>query len=141
MMVILDRTLDQQVSARFRAMGSDGHIVVNSDVPGLLGRAHRRIDELEQRWSRFVPTSEVSELNRRSGQWVTVSADTVLLLRRSVEAYVMSGGSFDPTVAGAVIRAGYDRSFDDLGVDHVGGSSAAGCADVEIRGRGDWRTS
>ena len=128
----------------FRAMGSDGHIIVTSDIPGLPERARRRVDELERRWSRFDPDSEISELNRRSGDWVTVSADTVTLIRRSIEAHHLSGGSFDPTIAGDLIRAGYDRSFERLSEwpteplsgRHIGGSStwSTGCAHIEIVG-------
>ena len=108
----------------FRAMGSDAHvIVVGSD--GLAAdlapcAARRRIDDLEQRWSRFVESSEVNELTRRAGTTVSVSPETVLLVERAVEAWRLTGGSFDPTVLGDVIRAGYDRSFDEL-PEHTGG--------------------
>src|SRR5882724_2528649 len=105
---------DDVHEARLRAMGSDAHIIVVADDRGLLDTALARIAELEQRWSRFIATSEVCELNDKSGHVVTVSADTVLLVARAVEAWRLTGGAFDPTVLGAVIRAGYDRSYDDL---------------------------
>jgi thiamine biosynthesis lipoprotein len=97
----------------FRAMGSDAHVIVVGD-PVLLDHAERRVADLEGRWSRFVPTSEVSRLTAAAGTTVAVSPETALLVRRSIEAHRLSGGSFDPTVLGAVVRAGYDRSFERL---------------------------
>ena len=99
---------------RFRAMGSEAHVIVVGGRPVAGDRICRRIDELEAKWSRFVGTSEISALNRLSGTPVRVSTDTLLLVRLAVEATRLSGGSFDPLVLGAMIRAGYDRSFDDL---------------------------
>jgi len=98
---------------RFRAMGSDAEVIVVGD-PTLIDRAVARVDELEARWSRFLDGSEVSRLNRLAGDRVAVSPDTVLLVRRAVEAWRLSGGSVDPTVLGDVLRAGYHRPFDQL---------------------------
>jgi thiamine biosynthesis lipoprotein len=121
--------------ARFRAMGSDAHVIVVGDAD-LITTARRRIEQLESRWSRFLPHSEVCELTRRAGEAVEVSADTLLLVQRSIDAWCMSGGAFDPTVLGAVLRAGYDRSFDSMPADTTDGTSLLliGCADIEIDG-------
>src|SRR4051812_26037663 len=89
--------------ARFRIMGSDGHVVVTGGPAGRLDQARRRLDGLEGRWSRFIATSEVSELNRRAGSWVEVSADTRLLIARAVAGWRLTGGGFDPTVLGDVL--------------------------------------
>ncbi|HEY4378548.1 MAG TPA: FAD:protein FMN transferase [Acidimicrobiales bacterium] len=102
---------------QFRAMGSAVHVIVVGGPPGLADWARARIDDLEHRWSRFLPDSEVSELNRRAGSPVVVSADTIELVERATEACRVTGGSFDATVLGDVIRAGYDRPFDDLAGD------------------------
>jgi len=116
-------------------MGSDAHVIVVGDAD-LLDVARRRIDQLESRWSRFRPDSEVCELTRRAGVAVEVSSDTRLLVQRSIDAWRLSGGAFDPTVLGAVIRAGYDRSFDELPAATAGGTSflLIGCSDIEIDG-------
>jgi thiamine biosynthesis lipoprotein len=94
-------------------MGSDAEVIVVGD-PALINRAVARIDELEARWSRFREDSEVSRMNQRAGERVEVSADTVHLVRRAIDAWRLSGGSVDPTVLGDVLRAGYDRPFDQL---------------------------
>ncbi len=105
------------IERRFRAMGSDAHLIVVGGADHVLDEAERRIEQLEQRWSRFIETSEICELNRRAGDAVTVSAETALLVERAIEAWRLTGGGFDPTVLGAVMRAGYDVSFDDMPAD------------------------
>ena len=127
---------------RFRAMGSDAHVIVvghpyENAAPGgpLADRAVARIAELEARWSRFLPDSEISELNRRAGETVAVGADTVLLVTRAIEAWRLTGGGFDPTVLGAVLTAGYDRSFDEI-VDRPSAPRRStllvGCTDIVV---------
>jgi thiamine biosynthesis lipoprotein len=119
---------------RFRAMGSDCHVVVVGGDTDSATIAHVRIDELERRWSRFIDDSEVNRLNRSAGRVTAVSPDTVTLVRRAVDAWRLSGGAFDPTVLGAVIRAGYDRSFDEVSARPGSGRSALelGAADIGI---------
>ena len=94
-------------------MGSDAHVIVVGGPRSLALEAQHRIADLERRWSRFDEQSEVSTLTRDAGLPVVVSPETVELVERAVGAWRMTGGLFDPTVLGAVIRAGYDRSFDD----------------------------
>ena len=95
----------------FRAMGTGVHVFVHGD-PALLTFARVRIDHLEQRWSRFLPTSEVSALNALAGRPVVVSQDTVQLVAAAVDAWRATDGRFDPTVLGDVVRAGYDTSYE-----------------------------
>lgn len=111
----LDTTVD---TSRRRAMGADAHLVVvthgDGDGAALLTAGWARIDELESRWSRFRPDSEVSALNRAAGAPVTVSADTVVLVRHAIAAWELTGGRFDPTVGAALVALGYDRDLDDV---------------------------
>jgi thiamine biosynthesis lipoprotein len=122
---------------RFRAMGSDVHLVIVGGLDHLLDDAVRRIEQLEGLWSRFIDTSEVCELNRQAGHDVEVSAETSMLVERAIEAWRLTGGGFDPTVLGAVVRAGYDVSFDAMPDDKPSSSSnlLTGCTDIEIIGR------
>ena len=141
--------------AEFKAMGSTAHLVVVGGPAQLVDRGRARVADLERRWSRFLPDSEVSELTRRAGTPVSVSPETALLVELAVEAFRLSGGSFDPTVLGDVVRAGYDRSFDarlgasaglspepevempverdELGHHHLR-RLVTGCSDIEIDG-------
>jgi thiamine biosynthesis lipoprotein len=95
-------------------MGSDAHVVVVGPEQ-LADRAQARIADLERRWSRFDERSEVSALNRHAGAPVVVSTETVELVERALDAWRLTHGWFDPTVLGALERAGYDRTFDEMG--------------------------
>ena len=103
-----------EAEARFRAMGSDVHIVVVDGPPSLLDAAKERIERLESLWSRFRPTSEISRLNALAGRPVRVSEETLSLVERALQGARITDGRYDPTVLGALVRAGYDRSFELL---------------------------
>lgn len=93
-------------------MGTSAHVVVvGGDEARLIDAARRRLDDLERRWSRFLPGSELNRLNRRTARPVVVSPDTFTLVARSVDAWHATGGRFDPTVLPAMVAAGYDRDF------------------------------
>ena len=70
---------------RFQAMGTQCHIIINGP-DHLAETAEGRVRDLEQRWSRFLPDSEVSLLNAAAGAWQDVSTETLTLLLRSVRA-------------------------------------------------------
>jgi len=105
---------DRLTTQSFRAMGSDIEVVVVGGPDGIVDIVRRRVEELEQRWSRFLPVSEVSRLNAAGGSQVAVSTDTRLLIERAIEGWRLTGGSYDPTLLDELVRAGYDRSFEQL---------------------------
>jgi len=123
----------------FRVMGTDAHVIVvaSDDRRARLAAmaARDRLHQLEARWSRFLPDSEVSRLNAASGSPVVVSADTLGLVERAVEGWRRTQGSFDPTVLDALIAQGYDRDFD--AIDHTAlpptdPRPAPGCAAITV---------
>jgi thiamine biosynthesis lipoprotein len=122
---------------QLKVMGSDAHLIVVGGPSGLVDEMVARIEQLEQRWSRFIPDSEVNALNGAAGEFVSVSADTVELVTRAQQAWQLSGGAFDPTVLGPLIRAGYDRSFDALGSSPSSGHSSLGMCAADIVVDGD----
>ena len=107
----------------------------------LADQAVARLAELESRWSRFRPDSEVSLLNAAAGTPVEVSAETVHLVRRSIDAWRLSAGFVDGTELAAVVAAGYDRSFEQIPEDRTPTTgpaaprSLAGPGDIVIDGR------
>jgi thiamine biosynthesis lipoprotein len=109
---------------RFRAMGTHVHLAVLGDDPSLVIDARRRIDDLEQRWSRFLPESLLTRLNQAGGHPVSVDQETFDLVQTAVAAWHDTGHRFDPTVHDAVVAAGYDRTFDEI-------ATRAGPAPVE----------
>ncbi|HZJ28012.1 MAG TPA: FAD:protein FMN transferase [Acidimicrobiia bacterium] len=98
---------------RFAAMGSSAHVVVRGDAD-LVDRAVARVGELEARWSRFLPASEISALNRAGRRPVVVSSDTVRLVQHCVHAWRATRGLFDPTVHDAMVANGYDRDLAEI---------------------------
>ena len=94
-------------------MGGTAAVVIAGD-PSRLGHARRRIEDLEAKWSRFRPTSDVARLNADRGRSVPVSDDTVLLIERSTTAWAITSGAFDPTIHDALVRWGYDRDLAEV---------------------------
>jgi thiamine biosynthesis lipoprotein len=95
-------------------MGSQAELLAVGAPSGALSAARRRLAELEARWSRFRPESEISTLNGAAGRPVAVSPETLTLLALAVLAWQATAGRFDPTILDALEAAGYDRSFDRL---------------------------
>jgi len=120
---------------RFRAMGTACHLIVTGGPDGLLDTLRQRVDELDARWSRFRPDSEVSRLNTSPEIFVPVSNDTLTLVRRGIQGWMQTAGVFDPTLLGPLIRAGYDRDFDEVTARPALGRSdlGSGCAGIVIR--------
>jgi thiamine biosynthesis lipoprotein len=105
------------------AMGGVVHLVVTGDPDGrrhaptaadLARRGAERLADLESRWSRFRPDSEISRLNASQGAALLVSPATYALVERVVAAWQVTGGRCDATVLPALLQLGYDRSFEHL---------------------------
>ncbi len=102
---------------RFRAMGCHMAAVVDSDAPEA-AEALRNVpvwfEVWEQCLSRFRPSSELSRLNARAGEWVEVSDTLWAVLNAALEAARFTDGAVTPTVHDALLRVGYDRPFERL---------------------------
>ena len=98
--------------ATFRAFGSPCRIV--SDVESAITAAVHRLEDIEARWSRFLPGSEISAINEHAGRWVEVSSLTVGLVRRAMEAGERTSGAINPLLLRNLIALGYDRSHESL---------------------------
>lgn len=123
---------------RFAAMGSDAYVTTIGGSPELVDRGAAIVADLERRWSRFLPSSEISKLNDAPrGRPIIVSPVTFDLVVRMVEAWRRTEGAYDPTVLDAVVAAGYDRSFTALPSDRQdrpdpSSAPAPGCAGIEL---------
>jgi thiamine biosynthesis lipoprotein len=101
----------------FRAMGTEVEILL--DVPqngwsgSIFAAVRREFARLEAVLSRFRPGSELSALNR-SGR-ARAGPDLVRVTELALAARVRTKGRFDPTVHDALVAAGYDRTFEELG--------------------------
>lgn len=91
---------------RWRAMGSTAVAAIVGD-PRLLDSAAQLVSEMEQLWSRFIPTSDVCRLNAANSRVIAVDPLTIRLLTTMAEATTMTGGHFDPTLLAPLVGLGY----------------------------------
>jgi thiamine biosynthesis lipoprotein len=118
-------------------MGTTAHVVVVGAPAGWVTWAEARLQDLDRRWSRFRPDSEISRLNVAGGKARVVSADTYNVIEQAVEAWQATGGSFDPTVLSALRAHGYDRTFAEIDPSarpRPVTQPAPGCAAIELDG-------
>ncbi|MGN6871038.1 MAG: FAD:protein FMN transferase [Solirubrobacteraceae bacterium] len=101
---------------RFEAFGSVALVAV-SDPARLdvaVGAVTRVVEEFDRACSRFRPDSELSRLNASAGESVRVGPVLLEAVSASLRAARLTEGDVDPTVGGALIALGYDRSFSEL---------------------------
>ncbi len=90
------------------------------------------VRSLEQRWSRFLPSSEISALNECSGRVTVVSNPTYLLIERAEHARRATGGAYNPLMLDQLVRLGYARSWDEIDRSDLESGDSAGqpvCSD------------
>jgi thiamine biosynthesis lipoprotein len=103
-----------QLRETFQAMGNTA-VIDAGDIEAFVC-ARDRLWELERRWSRFDPCSDISRLNSAEGATVAISKDTALLLTYMKEARGVTNGLYDPTLLVAMLKNGYGQSLSGFGV-------------------------
>jgi len=117
-------------SFEFRAMNTDILLAAEGERAYEGMQATRSfIDECEQRFSRFLPASEITELNGSAGNWQQVSNDLMEMFLLARKFYNETGGLFDPTILPDLKQAGYYRSMDEI---HVHGAVPQPRASIRI---------
>src|SRR5512132_1263056 len=102
-------------SIEFRAMNTNVMLAAEGElaIDGMHA-AKAFIDDCEQRFSRFLPASENSALNRSAGEWIPISDELMDMLQLSVKYHRETHGLFDPSILPDLKRVGYDRSMDEI---------------------------
>ena len=103
---------------KFRAMGCQIEAITHSESDlsrGLLWKVPGWFQEWEQTLSRFLPESELTQLNYQPEKPITVSDTLWEVLCASLEMEEKSGGLVSPALLNAVVACGYDRSFELTG--------------------------
>ncbi|MBZ0316833.1 MAG: FAD:protein FMN transferase [Anaerolineae bacterium] len=97
----------------FRAMGCQVNVWLEADANGeaILQHIPEQFEGYEDILSRFRPDSELSQLNRRAGQWVKVSPILLENLHAARQAARLTEGLYNPLILEALIAVGYDRPF------------------------------
>jgi thiamine biosynthesis lipoprotein len=70
--------------------------------------------EWELALSRFLPESELSQLNQQAGTPVAVSDLLYTVLATALTAAQATEGVYDPAMLDQLVQLGYDRTFDEL---------------------------
>lgn len=105
----------------FRAMNTEVLLVVDGQGWADFGLQATQafIHKSEQRFSRFIKDSELSQLNRSEWEWRTVSDDLLEMLLLSRQFFDETGGLFDPSILPDLKLAGYDKSMDEIRANGV----------------------
>jgi len=99
----------------FRAMNTDVLVAAEGDgATEGMQTVKAFIDDCEQRFSRFLPDSELSQLNHSGGGWTRVSSDLLEMLHISMNYYFETKGIFDPSILTDLKWMGYVRSMDEI---------------------------
>lgn len=88
-------------------------IITNDQISAhhAIARTQRAIADFEQRFSRFLPDSELSRMNRTDGSF-HASADMIAVISEAQKWHKETDGIFDPTVITSLEILGYDTSID-----------------------------
>ncbi|MEI7497734.1 MAG: FAD:protein FMN transferase [Candidatus Falkowbacteria bacterium] len=101
---------------KFEALGTE--IIITADLRPeqkyLLDKAQASVVEFEQRFSRFIPDSELNMLNNFAGGEYRLSAQFADLLKHAQTFYHETNGLFDPVIIDVLEGIGYDRNFSDI---------------------------
>ena len=113
----MNATIEFPVEQRdaFACFGSRCTVIVADtrvgDAEVAVVQARRRLLEWHDQFSRFEPGSELSRLNDASEETVSVSPMMRRIVQAAVDAARATGGLVDPTLVGAIERAGYTSHF------------------------------
>jgi thiamine biosynthesis lipoprotein len=102
----------------FRAMNSAIVLAAsNGDPAGAeagFRLAHQIIENNERRFSRFLETSELAQLNLSAGSWFPASNELFRVIQIAQRLALDTHGLFNPAILPALKQAGYDRSMDEI---------------------------
>jgi FAD:protein FMN transferase len=99
----------------FRAMGTTISMLLPESLIEMGAQLVRTLfAEWEQTLSRFLPESELSQLNQHPGTPVAVSDLLYTVLATALTAAQATDGVYDPALLDQLVQLGYDRTFDEL---------------------------
>lgn len=107
------RAMNTSVEIRLEPEG--GKAADDQEIADAMNHVRLWFRQVESTCSRFLPDSELSELNRSSGRPVAVSPLLFDLLQAARDAFAETGGIFHPAVLPSLEEAGYAVSFERIG--------------------------
>jgi thiamine biosynthesis lipoprotein len=104
----------------FSCFGAHCTVIVGdpvADAEAAVSRARVQLEKWHERFSRFLPSSEICAVNDDSRSDVPVSALMARLIASALRAARLTGGLVDPTLLGELERAGYRSHLEPFGDD------------------------
>lgn len=99
----------------FRAMGTTISMLLPESQAAMGAQIVRTLfAEWEEALSRFLPESELSQLNQHTGVPFAVSDLLYTVLATALAAAQATEGVYDPAMLDQLVQLGYDRTFDEL---------------------------
>ncbi len=99
------------VSKSQELLGTLIEIKLSRDDASLFPLLFNRLSEIEKRFSRFISTSELCQLNANLGAWQVASSEYIYLLKKSREFNLETDGNFDVTLKSTLDALGYDKDY------------------------------
>ena len=100
-----------------KGLGSDVILTIISEDSNsaheLLSEMWVKIAHFEEKFSRFLPDSELTHVNNKSGERVAISPEFEKLLRATVQISKKTNSLYNPFILPALQRAGYVGSWPD----------------------------
>jgi FAD:protein FMN transferase len=114
-----------EIEFTFSAMNTEVNVVVFEPRSGSLDELVRKLfAESEQRFSRFIESSELNVLNR-IGELRSASGEMMSILESCKRHHESTGGLFNPAILSDLESAGYDRSFELMNFGAKGDESVS----------------
>jgi len=82
------------------------------DILDAIEAGFGEFDRIVKSYTRFTEDSELSNLNRKAGEWIEVSQEFFLLIEKMLSLSKLTGGAFDPTIIDFLELYGYDKNYD-----------------------------
>lgn len=106
----MNQTATETITKDFMVMGGKFRIVALSLTENDVDNVIAFLMDLENKWSRFLDSSEISKLNNAEGKAVLVCPETVLLVETMRRAARITKGYFDPTTLPILVKSGFAAS-------------------------------
>lgn len=105
----------------FRAMNTGIQVLLesNMDAVQLETLIVEAFEQAEERFSRFLPTSECTYLNARSGQLCIISSPMLEVIELSRHYQEQTNGAFNIRVGHVLRQLGYRQSFERVRESHT----------------------
>ncbi|HEY5668234.1 MAG TPA: FAD:protein FMN transferase [Candidatus Saccharimonadales bacterium] len=111
-----------RLQQQYSGLGSDIIITLVGDkavLPALFNEIHHAITAFEQRFSRFLPDSELTQVNKQAGKTVAVSPEFATLALASKQYSSETNGLYNPFILPALQNAGYVGSWPSPAAAHT----------------------